>query len=177
MDISINTDILISNNLSINEYIYLKNLYLDESEKIKNLYKIISNINEDSLQERGFIKITEETIVLRNKSLVLFEKQELFYKFLTVFPIKTPSGRYLSPAGTEGIAVTKLKKKWDTLFKNKEYLQEKAIRVLEAELKWRKDSNKLEYINAIETWLNSANYEKYEYLLDLDKNEINEKWM
>lgn len=177
MDISVTTQFLIDNNLTLNEYVYLKNLYSKENEKEENLYLVISDINEDSLQDRGFIKITETEIVLRTKSIDLFEPKELFYKFLTIFPIKAPSGRYLSPKEIRGIAVTKLKKKWDSLFKNNKEAQEKAIAVLEAELKWRRDTNKLEYIHAIEAWLNQADYEKYEYLLDLQNNDMNEKWM
>jgi len=173
-----NLDNLILNNLNINEYLYLYNLSLKDADKIKDLYKLITNINEDLLQDKGFIKITEDEIILRQKALDMFNPPELFYKFLSTFPIKTPSGRYLSPAGTTGIAVSNLKKKWKATFKNKQNLEKKAILVLEAELKWRKQSNNLEYIHNCETWLNQADFEKYEYLLDDKiKEEGKQKWM
>ena len=95
----------------------------------------------------------------------------MFYKFLSTFPIKTPKGRYLSPAGTEGVLVNNLKKKWNKIFKNKPLYEEKAINVLEAELSWRKKTNGLEYIHAAEAWLNGGDYEKYEYLLEDSKEE------
>lgn len=178
MDISVNIQTLKDYNITIDEYIYLKNLYVDDKDKINDLFKIINNINEDSLQDRGFIKITDKEVVLRQKTIELFEPKELFYKFLSTFPIKTPSGRYLSPARIDGVAVQKLKKKWDTLFKHKNNLEEKAILVLEAELSWRKKTNQLEYINAMEAWLNGNNYEKYEYLLDEENNKEQYKdWM
>lgn len=178
MDISMNIDDIISNNLTMNEYLYLRNLFVGAEDKIKDLYKIIEHINEDSLQERGFIKITSTAIILRQKALDLFEKKELFYKFLATYPIKTPTGRYLSPAGTEGKAVEDLQKKWNRLFKNKQNKELKAIEVLNAEIAWRKKANQLEYMNAAEAWLNQANYEKYEYLLDLNKSDTNtEKWI
>lgn len=178
MEISLNVNTLLSNNLSIDEYVYLKNLHAKPDDKIDNIYTIISNINEDALQSKGFIKITEDGIIVRQKTVDLFESKELFYKFLTVFPIKAPSGRYLSPAGTEGKAVTTLKKKWNSCFKGKEHLQQKAIDVLEHELAWRKKSGNMEYIHAAEAWLNGADYEKYEYLLDDKKKESTQsKWM
>lgn len=178
MDISMNIHNLQNYKLTVNEYLYLRNIYADEKDKIVDLYSIIDHINEDSLQDRGFIKITEDSIILRQKTIELFEPKELFYKYLSIFPIKTPSGRYLSPAGIEGVAVTTLKAKWDKRFKNKDNLQEKAIRVLEAELAWRRKSNNMEYIHNAETWLNQADYEKYEYLLDLNaSSEKDIKWM
>lgn len=178
MDISINIDSINNNDLTINEYLYLRNLYVEEEDKVDNLFSLIDNINEDSLQDRGFVKITEDSIVLRQKTIDIFKPQELFYKFLATFPIKTPTGRYLSPVGTEGLAVKKLKKKWEGLFKNKNNLERKAIEVLEAEIKWRKNSGKMEFMQAMEAWLNGTNYEKYEYLLDLQESSKNsEKWM
>lgn len=178
MDISINIESVLKYKLTINEYIYLRDLYVDNKDKIDELYSLIDNINEDSLQDRGFIKITEDSIILRQKTIEMFEPLDLFYKFLSTFPIKTPSGRYLSPARVDGIAVKKLKKKWESLFKNNNVLEARAIEVLEAELKWRRNSGNLEYINAMEAWLNGANYEKYEYLLDLQNSSTStDKWL
>lgn len=178
MDISINIESINNNDLTINEYLYLRNLYVEDEDKVDNLFSLIDNINEDSLQDRGFIKITEESIVLRQKTIDIFKPQELFYKFLATFPVKTPTGRYLSPVGTEGLAVKKLKKKWEGLFKNKNNLERKAIEVLEAEIKWRKNSGKMEFMQAMEAWLNGTNYEKYEYLLELSNTSTStDKWL
>ena len=177
MDISMNITNLLNSGITVNEYLYLRNLYVKQEDKIIDLYKLIESISEDSLQNRGFIKITDNEIVLRNKGIELFEKKDLFYKFLSTFPIKTPSGRYLSPSKVEGLAVEKLKKKWDSLFKNKEDYQIKAIEVLEAEMKWRIKSRNMEYMHAMEAWLNQGDFEKYEYLLEDSKKDNNEKWM
>ena len=40
------------------------------------------------------------------------------------------------------------------------------MKVLNAEMKMRKDSGNLPYMNAMDAWLNQANYDKYMYLLD-----------
>ena len=172
MDIILNTKKIIKNKLSVNDYLYLNYLYLKKNnEPCEELLELISYIDDDYLQSKGFIKITEKENVLRSKALELFEPKELFYKFLSTFPIKTPKGRYLSPAGTEGVLVNNLKKKWDKIFKNKPLYEEKAISVLEAELSWRKKTGGLEYIHAAEAWLNGGDYEKYEYLLEDSKEE------
>jgi len=169
MDITLDYDTLINAGISLSEYVYLKSLY--ENENDSKIFKVIDKIEEDSLQQRGFIKITETDIVLRKKALDLFEGEDLFLKFLNTFPIKTPGKRrYLSPLGNSGILAEKVKKKWDSLFKNKPHLQEKAIAVLEAELQWRKETGQMEYINQIDVWLNQANYEKFDYLLKQDVN-------
>lgn len=166
MDITIDYDTLINAGISLSEYVYLKSLYDNENDR--KIFKVIDRIEEDSLQARGFIKITETEIVLRSKAIDLFEGGNLFLKFLTTFPIKTPSGRYLSPLRNSGIAVDKLEQKWNRVFKGKPHLQNTAIKVLEAELKWRKETGQMEYINQIDVWLNQANYEKYYYLLKED---------
>lgn len=176
MEIILDSKILIDNDITVSEYLYLKCLY--ENNLSSDLFTFIDKIEEDSLQERGLIKITENEIVLRSKALEIFEGKDLFYTFLSTFPIKTPSGRYLSPLGNTGISVKKIQKKWNTLFKNKPHLQEKALKVLEAELRWRKKTNQLEFIHNIETWLNQSDFEKFSYLLDEneDKQQFND-WM
>ena len=172
MDIILKTEKIIESNLSINDYLYLNYLYLkSKNEDAKDLLDIISSFDDDHLQSRGYLKITESGNVLRSKAIELFESKELFYKFLSIFPIKTPSGRYLSPAGTEGIAVQNLKKKLIKLFKNKPVYEEKAILVLEAEIEWRRKTGNMEYIHAAEAWLNGGDYEKFEYLLDAKKED------
>lgn len=166
MDISIDYDTLIEANLTLSEYVYLNSLHKEENDT--KIFKIIDKIEEDDLQTRGFIKLTASGIVLRSKAIQLFEGPNLFLKFLNTFPIKAPSGRYLSPLGNSGILASKVEKKWNSLFKGKPHLQKHAIKVLEAELTWRKDTGQMNFINQIDVWLNQGNYEKYAYLLTKD---------
>lgn len=173
MEISINLDVLLDNNLTISEYLYLKTLHeKEEKGTISNpeIYKIMDFVDEVLLQNKGYIRLTNEKIILRKKGLDLFNSKGLFLKFLNTFPIKTPSGRYLSPQKQEGKAVERVEQKWNKLFKNRPDKESRAIDVLEAELKWRKDTNQLEFIHNIEAWLNQADYEKFEYLLSENKN-------
>lgn len=170
MDIQLNTDLLIKNNLSVSEFLYIRNLYVDRLSKIDNLSLIIDPFKLDNLELKGFIKITKEGIILRQKSKDLFNHEDLFDRFLVTFPIKTPlKKRYLSPAKLEGVAYNTLKNKWNRIFKNDKAKAQKAIEVLEAEIRMRQKSHDgLEFMNAVDVWLNQANYEKYEYLLEED---------
>ena len=164
MEIRIETQFLIDNNLTISEYIYLKDLF--EGTNNIDIYKVIDKVELDTLQMKGFIKIMDSEIVLRNKTLELFEGKNLFLKFMNTFPIKTPSGRYLSPLRCKTTKADKLEKKWKKLFKNNPILEEHALKVLNAELDWRRKENKMEYIHNMEAWLNQGDYDNYAYLLE-----------
>lgn len=167
MDLTIDYDTLIKNNITLSEYVYLKSLYDNENDP--KIYQIIDKVEDDSLQSRGYVKVTSEGVVLRQKAINLFEGESLFLKFLNTFPIKTPSGRYLSPLRHTGIAVKSIEKKWNKLFGKDPNLQAKVIKVLEAELNWRRTTGQMEFINQIDAWLNQGNFEKFEYLLQKDK--------
>lgn len=170
MDIHINIETLRNNNLSVSEFIYIRNLYVDNLQKIDNVFQILDVFSLNNLESKGFIKITENEIVLRNKAKALFNQEDLFDRFLVTFPIKTPKKkRYLSPAKLEGVAYNTLKNKWNRIFKNNKAKALKAIEVLEAEIRMRQQTpDGLEFMNAVDVWLNQANYEKYEYLLEED---------
>jgi len=171
--ISIDKNVLILNELSVGEYLYLSEMNQNGAISLVDV-GVIGKVNLKLLEERGFIKIMPEKIVVREKAKELFVNPvNNFYRFVGTFPIKTPRGRYLSPKSLEGVAISAIKKKWIALFKENKAKEDKVIEVLEAEIAWRKKGGELEYMNAIEAWLNQANYEKYEYLLE-DKINVQE---
>lgn len=171
--INIDKNELILNELSVGEYLYLSEMNKNGSINLID-ESIIGHINYHSLENKGFIKIMENQVVVREKARELFKPNiDNFHRFLNTFPIKTPKGRYLSPAGTEGVAVNALKKKWVHLFKENKVKEDHVIKVLEAEIQFRKKNNDLEFMTACEAWLNGAFYEKYEYLLQ-DHKDIEE---
>lgn len=181
MDIvSINVQDVKKNQLTIQEYMTLMYIY---QRKIKEYEEFISCFGSlfqtilNSLESKGFIKLIkaatfEESVHIRDKTKDLFEgEKDLFYEWLGKFPIKTPSGRYLSPKSETTIAGVKLRKKWDKLFKNKASMARKAINVLEAEMEWRRKQGKFEFMHNAETWLNQGDFEKYEDLLTARRKE------
>lgn len=167
MDILIDIEYIRSKGLYVEEYLFLRNQFVTGIDKIVSMQEVIRPINLDRLEALLFIKKTPEGIILRKKTLEMFNTDDLYDKFISIFPIKTPSGRPLSPLRAGGKNYEAIRKKFNKLFKSRA-AAENAIKVLEAELLWRKQQNNLEYQNNVETWLNQANYEKFEYLLEED---------
>jgi hypothetical protein len=168
--IMIDRNLLVLNEITISDFFFMSSLHGNSYEENKAM---IGYVNHEELQTKGFIKILgEDYFILREKGRALFiDTKNNFYRFLNAFPIKTPSGRYLSPKNLEGVAVNKIKDRFNRLFKNNVFHEDLAIRVLEAEVAWRKKTGQMEFMNACEAWLNMANYEKFEYLLEESENE------
>lgn len=176
MEITIDLDILNKNVLSLSEYVYLKALFEERpEEEMKKIFKCIDRIEEDSLQERGFLRLLPGgRVILREDAIALFDTSSLFDKFVVMFPIKTPDNRYLSPASVDTIEGSEIKKKWDKRFKGKAHLEKRALDVLEAEIEWRKKTNQMMFMNNAKTWLHQGNYEKFSYLLE-EKSKVASK--
>lgn len=155
---------------------YHNNYELPESMQL--LYLDDDDLALIHLQDLNYIKITgNNDFELRQKGIDLFlvdNETTAWLEFLGKFPMKVPargSGtRALKVANPDSKANVKLKKKYINIIKGKPELHKKIIKVLEAEVKMRKDSGQLQFMNAMEAWLNQANYDKYEYLLEEEKS-------
>jgi hypothetical protein len=175
MEITINLKTLKEHKLTLSEYVYLIGLYENKSdEEMREIISCVDILEEDSLQDKGYIKIMPNgKTILRNAGKKLFESGDLFTRFLVMFPVKTPDGRVLSPAGADTIKGRTLRDKWKRHFKNKPDKERRALEVLDAELEWRRANNNLKFMHNAETWLNQGDYETYEYLLEERKNNSN----
>ena len=180
--ITIDLDLLKKIDLNINEYLILYD--------IANNYSISSIFNYNttdllSLQEKAFIKLTENDIYLRAKANSIFSiNEDLFKEWLELYPtnVKKKDGgtRALSPSTVDTILGYKLKKKWDLTFKKDRDKQLFAIKVLKAEVADKKKSGDLEYMTEAYRWLNEGFHEKYSYLVSKENEENNyskEDWM
>lgn len=164
-------DRIVENRLSINEYLVLYD--------IANSGSITGLINSDidslvNLEKKGFIKIDGDDLFLRDKASVFFAvNNDLFDKWLKTYPTavsrKYGGKRALSPASKDTILGKKLEKKWKTVFRNNIEAQERAIRVLELQVKQDERSGNLEYFVEATRWLNEGYHEKYSYLLEEEK--------
>jgi hypothetical protein len=180
--ITIPVDDIVKNKISINEYLILYN--------IANGF-VITGILETSvealsgLESKGFIKISEDSVFLRDKASVFFAmNDDLFVKWLRTYPTsvkkKFGGNRALSPADEDTILGKKLRKKWEYIFKKDTKKQQMAIRVLELEVKDKTKSGDLEYMVEASRWLNEGYHEKYSYLIDQDTGDskyANEDYM
>tara|TARA_R110002074_G_scaffold119628_3_gene252888 strand:+ start:3340 stop:3891 length:552 start_codon:yes stop_codon:yes gene_type:complete len=163
-------DDIVKNGLSINEYLILYS--------IANNNALSGIIDSDvialvSLEKKGFIKISNDQLFLRDKASVFFaEANDLFVQWLEAYPVmvkkKFGGKRALSPANPDTILGKKLSKKWKSVFKKDTEAQKQAIRVLELEVIEKTKSGDLEYMVEAARWLNEGYHEKYSYLLDND---------
>lgn len=180
MDITIDIENVRSLGLSVEEFLFLRNLVVPSEQRIVNIEHVIRPINLDKLEQGMFIKKTPEGVIIRQKTKDLFQNPDsLADTFIGLFPIKTPKGRPLSPLRKGGKNYDDIVKKFKKHFTNQKDAQH-AIKVLEAELEWRRKTDNLEYMNAIDAWLNQRNYEKFEYLLedkDVLDNPTNYDWI
>tara|TARA_R100000541_G_scaffold13397_1_gene22365 strand:+ start:3812 stop:4363 length:552 start_codon:yes stop_codon:yes gene_type:complete len=170
-DITIPIDDIVKNGLSINEYLLLYN--------INNRYPISGLIDSGlnslvALERKGFIKLSDNDIFLRDKSTVFFaEDEDYFINWIEKYPtmVKKRHGgkRALSPASADTILGKRLKKKWLSIFKKDIEKQKLAIKVLELEIKDKTKSGDLEYMVEASRWLNEGYHEKYSYLVDEEK--------
>ena len=101
-----------------------------------------------------------------------FNNIELFEKFYNTFPHTVPvdhgDPRPLRASSINTNTAKVFKTKWSRKVRSNLELQAKIIKILEAEIQWREENDTLKYMNNIDTWLNNYNWEKYEYLLNLD---------
>lgn len=127
----------------------------------------------DDLLEKGYIaKLKDkDEYVLTERGILLFEPEGGIYElFLKEFPTRvndqTGRSRVLSPVDAKSLSGEKIKRKWYSITKNKNELEEHILSCLKQEVVLRKREGSLFYMRNIETWLNKATWEDYEYLLE-----------
>ena len=172
MKVSVDFNCLQENKLSADLYVllYCKHNGLVVPEYVgKKLFR-----DEDALkylQAKEFIKITvENEFSLRQKAINLFQIDSpttKWLEFLGEFPLKVPgrngSARVLKVANPDSKGNVKIKKKYLALIKTVSH--DRIIKALQAEIDMRKKSNELQYMHGMDTWLNQADYDKYDHLI------------
>lgn len=158
--------------LTINEYLSLYDISNDLSISSIFNYGITELV---SLEKKGFIKLLDSEIMLREKAKKLFgEEEDLFNEWINLYPtmVKKSGGgtRSLSPASSNTILGERLRKKWNLIFKKDVEAQRFAIKVLQAEIKDRTKSGDLEYMVESYRWLNEGFHEKNSHLIKKDND-------
>tara|TARA_R110000868_G_scaffold359380_1_gene621243 strand:- start:9844 stop:10404 length:561 start_codon:yes stop_codon:yes gene_type:complete len=173
--LTVEFSLLKKHNISLNEYLALYNLVCPGC-----IGHIFTHRSSDvaGLEKKGFIKLTSEGIILREKANLMFHVgEDYFLKWLNTYPMKvnksTGGSRVLSPKSDETTEGRKLRKNWKTRFKGAPEKEILAIKVLEAEVAMRIKANDLEFMVEAARWLNGGYYEKYEYLLEEKTDVIN----
>ena len=172
MQINIETEVLVRENISADEYIFLYSLFHGKDSGMT--FNMAMCLN---LEDLGYVKqMPDDSVVLRSKALNLFrivnDLELSFLEFFNTFPIKVPSdnngSRPLRPKSSEADSVKDIRKKYLAIIKDKPELHTHIIKVLDAELAMRTKSNSMKFMNGILPWIHQKMWEKYEYLLDED---------
>lgn len=187
MLIQIETDQLVKEKLTPNNFIILKLLHESNYELLKELYYDSIKLTEDLifLESQGYLKITDENlswniistqIFIRQKTKDLFEvKESGFYKFWSIYPLKVGSRvlRAKDYNSREGLIC---KQKWDRITHKNPVKEAEIIKALELEIEIKRNSNSLQYMQLITTYLNQQTWEKYTHLINnTEAIETNEK--
>lgn len=190
MKITVETDVLLTNDLTLDEYFILYCIY----NKEYNLLFLIYNCSESTnllndllkgLELKGFIKnvkglvsqIGDLTLVyLKVKGYDLFKSDEsVFVKFWNLYPIKVGTGNSLRVLKAKDIESTQGKNckiKFEKITKNDPILENTILKGLEVELQIRKRTNTMQFFQLIDTYLNQKTWEKYsDFELEEDNNE------
>lgn len=174
--VSIDLSYLTDNDLTADFFILLHWKYYNNYELPPRIIELHFEDDQvlEYLQDKEYIKITgDKQYELRQKAIDLFvadSPEQMWIEFLGKFPMKVPNGaggtRPLKINNPDSKGNEKIKKKYINLIKNNPSLHKQIIEVLEAEVKMRRDSNQLQFMNAMDAWLNQANYDKYLYLVE-----------
>lgn len=171
MIIKIDTTVLEEEALEPQQYIFL---FLQYIGQVQDAWRI-SPCNPDYLhylEVQNFIKITgsgeEPTIILRQRTLNLFEEKDLDKKFeelWVTYPMKVPNTK----GGTRPLRASSLdskdaetcRNKYKKIISHKPGLHAVIMQALNNELEERARSNSMPYMNLLEVWLNKRAWERY----------------
>lgn len=172
--IQIDLDYLVEKELTINQYLSLMKLYLYQVEK-RTLPIVVTKEDIQFLKEGEYLETSGDEVFLTAKGKDIFEfTEDLFVKFFETFPHKVPDGtggyRILGTKSHETIMGSKMRNKWLSITKGNKPLQERIIRALQNEIRYRTRTHSLLYMQNMETWLNNGTWEKYEDVQEEIKN-------
>lgn len=179
MKITIETDVLLKNDLTLDEYFILYCIYNKEYNLLFLVYNCSESVNLlndlfKGLELKQFLKNTKgivnqlgdlTLVYLKSKGSDLFETEK--FSFLTwwnMYPIKVGTGNTLrvlkskDPESTQG---KNCKIKFDKLIKGSPEVARQMLKGLEVELQVRKRSNSMQFFQLIDTYINQKTWEKY----------------
>ena len=181
MLIQIETENLIKEKLTPNDYIILKLLFEQNYQLLKKLFFAIGQLEENLivLEAEGYLKVTcdeldwtkiSTQISIRQKTIDLFVvKKTGFYKWWSMYPIKVGAGnslRVLKTGAVDSKQAIICKQKFDRITGKDPVVEDQVIKGLEIELSIRRKSNSMAFMQLVETWLNQNTWEKYIHLAD-----------
>lgn len=174
---NIDIEHIIGLKLSPDEYVFLLLHYKQDYDNyVASGIRLRVNLNK--LQEMDYIKILEgNKVAIRQKFVNLIETDfdRQFAELIATYPMKVGTAgklRSLHAADPAAKANAKSKAKYRDVLKKDPLLHNKIIRLLNVQLTHQRES--LQYLNALDVWLNQSMWEKWEGI-DINTEEDNDE--
>ena len=176
MIVDINTDFLINNKITANQFLLLSLILADKQSVLKDYY-LTNEVNSEqvktdilTLHDKGFIEGYVENTWgfdnLKPTSFIkrLFISDDLFKEFLFTFPLKvTRSDGTVDYLRTDQ---SKAKMLYLGYTKNKKSIHDHILKCLKHEIAYREQTGNMKFMKRITTWLNSQEWESSEDQID-----------
>jgi len=125
----------------------------------------------DVLNEFKYIKFEGDQVIILEKSKQLFDRElrtdeQKFLEIFNTYPIKTPGGRILRCKSTEAKEYYVLLEKYTNKV-IKKGKHDVVLKALNNELKYRRNTNNLEYMPLFMTWINGEQWDRYMDMEDI----------
>lgn len=178
MNIEINVEGLINNKLTASQYVMLVLLFESNTELFVNYIKLYGFAEKElqGLVDQGYIlscdpknPLTCITIARDKVRKLLGIEESYFTELFNVYPIKVSNGkslRILRPTSLSAKSAIVCKEKYDRYIKGNPLKHKHVMDCLEKELDTRKRGGNLQYMHALETYINKNAWDAYEGLLD-----------
>jgi uncharacterized HAD superfamily protein len=171
MKIQIDTSVLKSYHISVEQYVLLHLFYYKQFDEIKELFGKEKSIDIRNSLTDYFLSTTDtkftESVISKNKvQKLLGIRSDIinFWEFYNCYPLKVGS-RVLRAAGVSSQLAQKHEKKYLAKIKTIEQHQQ-AINAITAFVSKQKQANKLQYLPGIEVVLNNALWEQWDIFLE-----------
>lgn len=176
MIVDINTDFLINNKITANQYLLLQLILVDKQSILRDYY-LVNNIPVDQvsddikqLHDKGFLegyavgpydfKNIKPTTYLKS----LFNADDLFKDFLSTFPLKvTRTDGTVDYLRTDQ---SKARMLYLASTRGKKSIHDHILKCLQHEIKYRESNGSMKFMKRMTTWLSSQEWESFEDQID-----------
>lgn len=176
MVVDVNTDFLINNKITADQYLLLQLVMVDKQSILRDYY-LVNNIPVD--------KMTEDIKQLHDKGLIegfvagaydfknlkptkyskgLFSSDDLFKEFLVAFPLKvTRTDGTVDYLRTDQ---SKARMLYLAYTKGKKSIHDHILKCLQHEVKYRESNGSMKFMKRMTSWLSSQEWESFEDQID-----------
>ncbi|QDP52809.1 MAG: hypothetical protein Unbinned838contig1000_60 [Prokaryotic dsDNA virus sp.] len=177
MNVEINVEGLIKNKLTASQYVMLVMLYESNTELFVNYINLYGFAKKElqGLVDQGYIlscdpnnPLTCITIARDKVRKLLGVEESYFTELFNTYPIKVSNGsslRILRPSSLSAKAAKVCKEKYDRFIKGNVLKHKHVMECLNKELDIRRRGGNLQFMHALETYINKNAWDQYEGLL------------